>query len=194
MTTITRDSLMTLEAYAKARPEYRKKAMAHKALRKVYIGNHVMIQFEDELTIRYQIQEILRVEKTFEEEAILEELEAYTPLIPDGTNWKATMAIEYPDVKEREAKLVELKGIERKTYVQVGSLKKVYAIADEDLPRETEEKTSAIHFLRFELSESMVVAAKDGQQIAMGIDLPAYDAHVPEIAPETQFSICQDLD
>lgn len=185
---------MTLEAYAKARPEYRKKAMAHKALRKVYIGNHVMIQFEDELTIRYQIQEILRVEKTFEEEAILEELEAYTPLIPDGTNWKATMAIEYPDVKEREAKLVELKGIERKTYVQVGSLKKVYAIADEDLPRETEEKTSAIHFLRFELSESMVVAAKDGQQIAMGIDLPAYDAHVPEIAPETQFSICQDLD
>lgn len=191
--TITRESLMTLEAYAKERPEYRKKAMAHKALRKVYIGNHVMIQFEDELTIRYQIQEILRVEKTFEEEAILEELEAYTPLIPDGTNWKATMAIEYPDVKEREVKLVELKGIERQTYVKVGSLEKVYAVADEDLPRETEEKTSAIHFLRFELSPEMIDAAKGGEQIAMGIDLPAYDAHVPEIAPETQFNICQDL-
>lgn len=184
---------MTLEAYAKARPEFRKKAMAHKALRKVYIGNHVMLQFEDELTIRYQIQEILRVEKTFEEDAILEELEAYTPLIPDGTNWKATMAIEYPDVSERRLKLFELKGIERQTYVQVGNFEKVYAIADEDLPRETEEKTSAIHFLRFELGPEMVSAAKGGEQIAMGIDLPAYNEHVPEIAPETQFNICQDL-
>ena len=190
---ITRESLMTLEAYAKERPEFRQKAIAHKNVRKVYVGDHVMLQFEDELTIRYQIQEILRVEKTFEEDAIMEELEAYTPLVPDGSNWKVTQSIEYPDVEERKRKLVELKGIERHTYVQIGDFEKVYAIADEDLPRETEEKTSAIHFLRFELTPEMVEAAKNGQAIAAGIDLPAYSYHVPEISPDTQFSICQDL-
>ena len=191
--TITRDSLLTLEAYAKHRPEFRKKAIAHKNLRKVYVGENVVLQFEDELTIRYQIQEVLRIEKTFEEEAILEELEAYTPLVPDGTNWKVTQSIEYPDVEQRKQRLVELKGIERQTYVQINGYEKIYAIADEDLPRENEEKTSAIHFLRFELTPEMIAAAKGGEQIAVGIDLPAYDIHVPEISPDTQFSICQDL-
>ena len=192
--TITRESLLTLEAYAKQRPEFRKKAIAHKNLRKVYVGEHVMLQFEDELTIRYQIQEVLRIEKTFEEDAILEELEAYTPLVPEGTNWKVTQSIEYPDVEQRKLKLVELRGIERQTYIKVGGFDKVYAIADEDLPRENEEKTSAIHFLRFELTPEMIASAKGGEQIAVGIDLPAYDIHVPEISPDTQFSICQDLD
>ena len=192
--TISRESLLSLEDYAKQRPEFRKKAIAHRGLRKVYVGEHLMLQFEDELTIRYQIQEVLRIEKTFEEDAILEELEAYTPLVPDGTNWKVTQSIEYPDVEQRKQKLVELRGIERKTYVKVGNLDKVYAIADEDLPRENDEKTSAIHFLRFQLTPEMIAAAKGGDQIAVGIDLPAYDVHVPEISPDTQFSICQDLD
>ena len=193
MTTISRDSLMTLEAYAKARPEFRKQAMARKAARKVFIGDHVMLQFEDELTLRYQIQEMLRIEKTFDEEGIQDELEAYNPLVPDGSNWKATQTIEYADVEERKGKLVELKGIERHTYVQVGDHAKVYAIADEDIPRETEEKTSAVHFLRFELSADMVKAVKAGDSIAMGIDLPAYTLHIPEIAPHTQASLAEDL-
>ena len=193
MPTIQRDSLLTLEAYAKARPDFRKKAIEHKANRKVFIGKNVMLQFEDELTMRYQIQEILRVEKSFEEKAIQEELEAYNPLVPDGDNWKATLSIEFPNEAERKQKLVELKGLERHTYVQVGNLEKVYAIADEDLPRETEEKTSAIHFLRFQLSAEMIRAVKNGDAIAVGIDLPAYTVHVPEIAPQTQASICKDL-
>lgn len=193
MEKIDQDSLMTLEAYAKARPEFRKKAMAHKARRKVFVGDHVMLQFEDEITVRYQIQEMLRIEKTFEEEGIQDELEAYIPLLPDGSNWKATQAIEYADVDERQQKLVELKGLERRTYIQIGVLDRVYAIADEDMPRENDEKTSAIHFLRFELDVDMVAAAKAGEPIAVGVDLPAYNFHVPEIAPETQTSLVDDL-
>ena len=193
MAIVDHDSLMTLEAYAKARPEFRKKAIAHKARRKVFVGNHVMLQFEDEITVRYQIQEMLRIEKTFEQEGIQDELDAYTPLLPTGSNWKATQAIEYADVEERKQELVELKGLERHTYVQVGDNDRVYAIADEDLPRENEEKTSAIHFLRFELSAAMVAGAKAGEPIAIGVDLPAYSVHVPEIAPETQTSLVDDL-
>lgn len=193
MATIRRDSLLTLEAYAKQRPALRQQAMAHKALRKVFIGDHVVLQFEDETTLRYQIQEMLRVEKTFDEQGIQEELDAYTPLLPDGRNWKATQTIEYEEVAERNRQLVALKGIERHTYVQVAGFDRVYAIADEDMPRETADKTSAVHFMRFELTAAMVAAVKAGQPIAAGIDLPAYSVHVAEIAPQTQLSLAQDL-
>lgn len=193
MATITRDSLMTLEAYAKARPAFRQEAIARKRQRQVFVGNHVMMQFEDELTLRYQIQEMLRIEKTFEEAGIQDELDAYNPLVPDGTNWKVTQSIEYADIEERKRQLVRLKGIENRTYVQVGQHERVYAIADEDLPRENEEKTSAVHFLRFELNADMVAAAKQGDAIAVGIDHPEYTVHIEEIAPETQANLLQDL-
>ena len=193
MSTITRESLMTLEAYAKARPQFRKKAIAHKALRKVFIGEHVVLQFEDELTIRYQIQEMLRIEKTFDEQGILDELEAYNPLVPDACNWKATQTIEYADVEERRLKLMELKGIETRTYVQVDGFDPVYAIADEDLPRENHEKTSAVHFLRFELGKDMIAAIRDGAAVSAGIDHSAYNVRVPEISPITLASLLQDF-
>ena len=193
MPLISRDSLLSLEAYEEAREELRSQAIKQKRLRKVFVGPNVMIQFEDEITIRYQIQEMLRAEKTFDREGIQDELEAYIPLIPEGSNWKATMMIEYVEIEERDRKLVELKGIEHKIYVQVAKHPRCYAIADEDMPRENEEKTSAIHFLRFELDNPMIASAKAGEPIALGIDLPAYDFRVDEIAPETQASLIKDL-
>jgi hypothetical protein len=192
MTKITRESLMSLEAYAKARPEFRTKAMAHKRLRTVHIGDHVTLLFEDEMTIRYQIQEILRVEKQFEEQGILDELEAYNPLIPDGRNFKATMMIEYADEAERRVALTKLKGIEDKTWVQVEGSKKVYAIADEDLERENETKTSAVHFVRFELSQEMAAALKYGVTLSMGVDHPNYAAST-DISSETRAALVADL-
>lgn len=192
MTKITRESLMSLEAYAKARPEFRTKAMAHKRLRTVHIGEHVTLLFEDEMTIRYQIQEILRVEKQFEEQGILDELEAYNPLIPDGRNFKATMMIEYADEAERRLALTKLKGIEDKTWVQVEGSKKVYAIADEDLERENETKTSAVHFVRFELSQEMAAALKYGVTLSMGVDHPNY-AVSTDIASDTRAALVADL-
>ena len=174
MAHIAPDSLMTLEAYARARAGYRAEVMAHKQKRKVALGDHVTLLFEDELTIRYQIQEILRVEKVFEEGGIREELEAYNPLIPDGSNWKATMLIEYPDVDERSHMLKQLKGIERQVWVEVAGSVRVYAIADEDLQRENEEKTSAVHFLRFELDAAMRKSLRDGAVLGMGVDHPRY--------------------
>lgn len=192
MTKITRESLMSLEAYAKARPEFRAKAMAHKRLRTVHIGEHVTLLFEDEMTIRYQIQEILRVEKQFEEQGILDELEAYNPLIPDGRNFKATMMIEYADEAERRVALTKLKGIEDKTWVQVEGSKKVYAIADEDLERENETKTSAVHFVRFELSQEMAAALKYGVTLSMGVDHPNYAAHT-DISSDTRTALVADL-
>lgn len=193
MSVITRESLLTLEAYEKARPELRRDAMERKSKRKVFVGDNVMMQFEDEITIRYQIQEMLRAEKTFDEEGIQDELEAYNPLLPEGSNWKATQMIEYTDVDERALKLVELKGIERHTYVQIFGHERVYAIADEDMPRENDEKTSAVHFLRFELDTAMVSAAKSGETIAVGVDLPAYDVRVEEVGPQTQGMLVADL-
>lgn len=190
---ITRESLLTLEAYEKQRDQLRPKAIARKNIRKVFLGDHVMMQFEDEQTIRYQIQEMLRAEKTFDEEGINDELDAYNPLVPDGRNWKATQMIEYTDAEERKRKLVELRGIERHSYIQIGGHEKVYAVADEDLPRENEEKTSAVHFMRFELSDAMAADTKAGAQIAMGVDHPAYRIHIEEIAPETQASLIEDL-
>lgn len=192
MTKLTRESLMSLEAYAKARPEFRAKAMAHKRLRTVHIGEHVTLLFEDEMTIRYQIQEILRVEKQFEEQGILDELEAYNPLIPDGRNFKATMMIEYADEAERRVALTKLKSIEDKTWVQVEGSKKVYAIADEDLERENETKTSAVHFVRFELSQEMAAALKYGVTLSMGVDHPNYAAST-DIASETRAALVADL-
>lgn len=158
---ITRDSLMTLEAYARARNEFRATVMSHKKNRKVHLGENVTLIFEDELTIRYQIQEMLRAEKIFNEEGIQDELKAYVPLVPDGSNWKATMMIEYPEAEERAARLGELIGIEDKVWVRVDGLDPVYAIADEDLERETEEKTSSVHFLRFELDAEMTGSLRE---------------------------------
>lgn len=191
--TISRDSLLTLEAYEKSRAEIRSNAIARKNLRKVFVGEHVLMQFEDETTIRYQIQEMLRAEKTFDEQGILEELEAYNPLLPEGSNWKVTQMIEYTDIELRKQKLVELKGIERHSYVKIGNHEKVYAIADEDMPRETEEKTSAIHFLRFELTENMVSAAKQGDVIEIGIDLPAYNQKAEKLSEATIESLVADF-
>ena len=192
MNPITRESLMTLEAYAKARQEFRVRAIAHKRLRTVHIGEHVTLLFEDETTVRYQIQEMLRIEKAFEESAIQDELDAYNPLLPDGRNFKATMLIEYDDETERRVALTKLKGIEDKTWVQVEGLPKVYAIADEDLKRENETKTSAVHFLRFELSEEMAAALKYGVSLTMGVDHAQYSAVAPVNNP-TRAALKADL-
>ena len=189
---ITRDSLMSLETYAKTRKEFRANAIAHKRLRTVHIGEHVTLLFEDEMTIRYQIQEVLLVEKTFERSGIQDELDAYTPLVPDGRNFKATMLIEYMDEAERRLALTKLKGIEDKTWIQVEGSKKVYAIADEDLPRENETKTSAVHFLRFELTEEMAAALKYGVSLSMGVDHSQYTFAVA-VSNETRTALVNDL-
>jgi hypothetical protein len=193
MNKIARSSLLTLEAYARARKEFRARVMAHKKHRKVHLGDHVTLIFEDELTVRYQIQEMLRAEKIFEEEDIQHELEAYNPLIPDGRNLKATMMIEYPDLEERRAALARLKGIEDRTYVQVEACQRVYAIADEDLERETEEKTSAVHFLRFELTDEMVKSLKYGVSLAVGVDHPHYRVALDPLPIDIRNSLVNDL-
>jgi len=193
MNKIARSSLLTLEAYARARKEFRARVMAHKKHRKVHLGDHVTLIFEDELTVRYQIQEMLRAEKIFEEEDIQHELEAYNPLIPDGRNLKATMMIEYPDLEERRAALARLKGIEDRTYVQVEACQRVYAIADEDLERETEEKTSAVHFLRFELTDEMVKSLKYGVSLAVGVDHPHYRVALDPLPIDIRNSVVNDL-
>ena len=193
MPTITRDSLMSLEAYAKGRPEFRRRVLAHKKLRTLHLGEHVTLLFEDELTIRYQIQEMLRIERTFEEEGIRDELDAYNPLVPGGSNLKATMLIEYEDVDERNAALARMTGVERYVFVEIERFPRVVAIADEDLPRSTDEKTAAVHFLRFELTRDMVAALKRGARLGMGVDHPAYKASIPEIPKETRDALVADL-
>jgi hypothetical protein len=193
MPRITRESLMTLEAYAKARKDFRAKVIAHKKARTVHLGEHVTLVFEDELTMRYQIQEMLRIEKIFEEEGIQGELDAYNPLVPDGSNFKATMLIEYDDPAERRRALAKLRGIEDRVWVQVEGCAKVYAIADEDLERENEEKTSSVHFLRFELTPEMVAALKYGVGLGVGVDHPAYRAEVPRVSAQTRAALVADL-
>ena len=193
MAQISRDSLLTLEAYAKQRTEFRARVLAHKKNRTVRLGQHITLIFEDELTIRYQIQEMLRIEKTFEEAGIQDELDAYTPLIPDGTNLKATMMIEYEDALVRRAELAKLKGVEDRVYVQVDGQPKVYAIADEDLERENEEKTSSVHFLRFEFEPAAIAAWKAGAAVAMGIDHPNCASRLDEVAPQVQSSLARDF-
>jgi hypothetical protein len=194
MQKISRDSLMSLESYAKARKDFRARVLAHKKNRIVRLGEHVTLIFEDELTIRYQVQEMLRVERIFEEEGIQEELDAYNPLIPDGRNFKATMMIEYEDVDERRAALARLKGIEDRAWVRVEGCPPAFAIADEDLERETDEKTSSVHFLRFELTAEMVEALKYGVGLSIGVDHPHYSAKIDPVPPEVRAALLADLD
>jgi len=182
MQKLTPADLMTLERYARERQDFRTRVIAHKKTRKVAVGPNTTWLFEDRLTIQYQVQEILRTEKIFEPEGIEEELEAYNPLIPDGRNWKVTLLIEYPDPTTRPAQLARLKGIEDRCYVQVADFARVYAIADEDLERENEQKTSSVHFLRFEFSDAMVAALRAGTALAIGIDHPNY-SHAVEALP-----------
>jgi hypothetical protein len=192
MSHIEPDSLLPLEAYARERNAYRSRVIAHKKLRTVHVGENVTLIFEDEVTVRYQVQEMLRIERIFEEEGIRGELEAYNPLIPDGANWKATMLIEYPEAEERRRRLAELKGIEDRTWVEVEGCARVFAIADEDLERENEEKTSAVHFVRFELDGGMRRALKQGAGLAIGVDHPNYRASVTA-APAVRASLVGDL-
>jgi Protein of unknown function (DUF3501) len=192
MPQIAPDSLLPLEVYARERNAYRARVIAHKKLRTVHVGDHVTLIFEDELTVRYQVQEMLRIERIFEADGIRGELEAYNPLIPDGANWKATMLIEYPDAEERRRRLAEMKGIEDRTWVGVEGCAPVYAIADEDLERENEEKTSAVHFVRFELDRKMRDALRAGAGISIGIDHPNYHAGV-QVAPDVRRSLLGDL-
>jgi len=194
MKKLTRNDLFSLEKYAEIRPDFRAKVMAHKKHRQVALGEHATLYFEDRLTMQYQVQEMLRAERIFESAGIDEELDAYNPLIPDGCNWKATFMIEYPEVEERRAALTQLKGIEKRVWVRVGDAKPVYAIADEDLEREDDNKTSSVHFLRFELTREMVDAVRAGAAVAMGIDHPAYRTVVDAVPRDTQSSLARDLD
>ncbi|HEY6514346.1 MAG TPA: DUF3501 family protein [Burkholderiaceae bacterium] len=191
-TPITAESLMTLEAYSKARKEIKAQIIPHRRLRSVALGEHINVQFEDERTIRYQIQEMLRIEKIFEPDGIKQEIEAYAPLVPDGTNWKATLLIEYPDAHERKRELARLIGVEDRLFVEVEGHVRVYAIADEDLDRENDEKTSSVHFVRFELSAAARAAVRAGAAVRLGCDHPNYPAHV-SIVPETLASLAGDL-
>ena len=189
---IKRESLLSLEAYARSRSSFRAKVMEHKKRRKVHLGEHLTLQFEDELTIRYQVQEMLRIERIFEEGGIQGELDAYNPLVPDGSNWKATMLLEYPDEGERRKMLARLKGIERQVWVQVEGFERVYAVADEDLERETEEKTSSVHFLRFELEPAMRQALRRGAGLVVGVEHREYRAST-DVAPEVRVALTADL-
>jgi hypothetical protein len=185
---------MSLEAYAKARPEFRRAVLEHKKHRKVGLGEHVTLLFEDELTIRYQIQEMLRIEKVFEEDGIRHELEAYVPLVPDGRNLKATMLIEYEDADERKRELAKLIGVEDRVWIQVAGHPRVTAIADEDMDRENEQKTSSVHFLRFELDDAMAAALKAGGDLGVGIDHPNLRARRDPVPAEVRSALARDLD
>lgn len=190
---LTHEKLYSLEQYARERPAFRAKVIAHKKNRLVHLDDHVTLSFEDTLTMQYQVQEMLRLERMFEPEPIQDELDVYNPLIPDGCNWKATMMIEYPDIAERQRKLAELTGIEDRVWVQVPGHERVYAISDEDLDRTTGEKTSAVHFMRFELVPQMIAALKQGAALAMGVDHPGYRATLSPVPAEIRASLLNDL-
>jgi hypothetical protein len=191
--TFTREDLYSLEQYSEIRAEFKAKVLAHKANRKVHLGPNATLYFEDALTLQYQIQEMLRIEKVFDAEGIQDELDAYNPLMPNGSNWKATFMIEYGDVGERRQALSQLIGIEDKIWVQIGAHDKVYSIANEDLPRSTEEKTSAVHFMRFELTAEMVNDAKSGAKLRMGSDHPNYPHTVDPVTDNNAASLVKDL-
>lgn len=193
MSKITREDLLSLEEYTATRDDYRKKIMAHKENRRLEIGENVLLSFEDKPIMLYQIQEMLKAEKIFDAAGIEEELAAYNPLIPDGSNWKATMLIQYPDVEERQQKLTQLIGIEALTWMQVDGFDKVFAIADEDLERDNAEKTSAVHFMRFELDSDMATAAKAGSAISAGIDHANYNTSINPVANNLRESLASDL-
>ena len=189
---ITADSLMTLEAYSKWRKAHKPDIIAHRKLRTVLLGDHLNVQFESETTIRYQIQEMLRIEKIFEEEGIQDEIDAYGPLVPDGSNWKATMLLEYTDINERKRELAKLIDVEDRMFIEVEGHPRVYAIADEDLDRETSDKTSSVHFLRWELTPAMRAAVLAGAGVKIGCDHTHYPVH-QTLAPETLASLAGDL-
>lgn len=194
MQKLTRSDLWSLEQYAEQRTDFRRKVMAHKRHRQVALGEHVRLYFEDRLTIQYQVQEMLRIERVFEPAGIQEELDAYNPLIPDGSNWKATLMIEYEDSEQRKAELERLVGLEHRVWIRIGSGEPIYAIADEDLDRATADKTSAVHFLRFELPEAALAEVHQGADVSVGIDLPAYRIAGVAMAPEVVASLRADLD
>jgi hypothetical protein len=191
---LTRDDLWGLEDYAVRRSDFRAQVMAHKKNRQVHVGPNVTLYFEDRMIMQYQVQEMLRAERIFEADGIQEELDAYNPLIPDGTNWKATFMIEFPDEKERKQALESMVGIEDKVWVQVQGFEKVWAIADEDLERETADKTSSVHFLRFELEPEMIQAAKGGADIGLGIDHDAYRYSEAPLPAPIRDSLVADFD
>jgi hypothetical protein len=193
MNKLNREDLFSLEKYAEVRPEFRARVMAHKKNRQLPIGPNATLYFEDALTMQYQVQEMLRIERIFEAAGIQEELDAYNPLIPDGSNWKATFMVEYPDPDERKVQLAKLLGIERHVWAQVADFSRVTPIADEDLEREDEEKTSSVHFLRFELTPEMMAAVKNGAAISMGIDHPDYTFSAEPIAQNIRDSLAEDL-
>lgn len=193
MPRIARESLLTLEAYARERKSFRARVLAHKKPRTVALGAHLTLLFEDELTVRYQIQEMLRTERTFEEAGIQDELDVYNPLVPDGQNWKAHLFVEYEDVEERKQALARLRGIEDRVWVQVAGQPRVFALADEDLERENAEKTSAVHVVRFELTPAMIAALKSGAGLATGVDHPQYAATLDPVADETRTALLADL-
>ena len=194
MAHLDRSDLLTLEAYSRQREAFRENVMAHKRDRQISLGDHVRLLFEDKLTIQYQIQEMLRAEKIFEADGIQEELDSYNPLIPDGDNWKATMMIEYTDVEERKRELARLIGIEDRVWARVEGQDKVYAIADEDMDRETQEKTSSVHFLRFQLPEAFVAAVKAGKALAFGVDHSEYNVARDPVSEPCRASLAADLE
>lgn len=194
MQKLTRDNLISLEKYAEQRPAFRQKVIEHKRNRRLDLGTNAALYFEDFLTMQYQVQEMLRIERIFESDGINEELNAYNPLIPDGSNWKATFMIEFPEVEERRAMLSQLRGIENRVYVQVADFDRVLAVADEDLERSDDEKTSAVHFLRFELPAEQVAALKGGASLVAGIDHENYRVEVSPVADNIRQSLIADLD
>ena len=194
MQKLTRDNLISLERYAEERPAFRQKVIAHKRNRRLDLGTNAALYFEDFLTMHYQVQEMLRIERIFEADGINEELNAYNPLIPDGSNWKATFMIEFPEVEERRAMLSQLRGIENRVYVQVADFDRVWAIADEDLERSDDDKTSAVHFLRFEMPAEQVAALKGGASLVAGIDHENYRVEVSPVADNIRQSLIADFD
>jgi len=192
MNKLKREDLYSLEKYASVRPEFRNKVMDHKANRRLAIGPHATLYFEDRLTMQYQVQEMLRLERIYEAEGIQQELDVYNPLIPDGNNWKATFMVEYEDVEERRAALARLIGVEKTVWVQVDGCSKVYPVANEDMDRETEDKTAAVHFLRFELTPEMISSLKQGAILRAGIDHPEYRWAL-EVPPQISDSLAGDL-
>jgi hypothetical protein len=194
MQKLTPDDLLSLERYSRERPAFRARVIAHKSNRQVSVGPNVTWLFEDRLTVQYQVQEMLRTERIFEAEGIAEELAAYNPLVPDGRNWKATLLIEFPDPELRRVALEKLRGVEDRCWVQAGDLPRIFAIADEDLERENETKTSAVHFLRFELGEADAAKLKGGAALSVGIDHPEYSHALAPVAQNVRASLVGDLD
>jgi hypothetical protein len=193
MNKLSVEDLFSLERYARERPAFRTRVMEHKRDRQLEVGPHVTWLFEDRLTMQYQVQEMLRAERIFESEGIAAELESYNPMIPDGTNWKVTLLIEYPNESERRRELTQLKGIEDRCWVQVTGQERVFAIADEDLERENDEKTSAVHFLRFELTAAMIAALRGGSELAVGIDHPHYNQAIQPVGAAVRISLLADF-